>query len=87
MNNVTRLAYGQIHMSDAISVELIAPNGWPNHRIDPDAVGDEAPRIRIVWPAHSTICTPAAYPAVAAMITRLISESAVALARHKAYGR
>jgi hypothetical protein len=86
-NQTTQLANGQIHMSDHITVELIAPDGWPNNRTDPDAVAEEAPRIRVVWPPHTTVCTPASYPAVAATITRLISESAIALARWKAHGR
>jgi hypothetical protein len=87
MPKVTRLAHGQIHMSDHLTVEVIAPDGWPNNRTDPNAAAEEVPRIRIVWPSHATVCTPAAYPAIAATITRLISESAIALARWKAHGR
>jgi hypothetical protein len=35
------------------------------------------------WPAAATIATPADYPAIAAAITRIIAESATALARWK----
>ena len=85
-SSITPLAHGQIHMRDTITVELIAPDGRPNNRTDAAAVAEESPRVRIVWPSHITVCTPATYPAVAATITRLISESAIALARWKAHG-
>jgi hypothetical protein len=42
--------------------------------------------IAITWPS-AAVCTAASYPAVAAAITRIIAESATALARRKAYGR
>jgi hypothetical protein len=45
------------------------------------------PVVRINWPARITTVTAAAYPGVAAVITRLIAESAVAHAAHKAAGR
>jgi hypothetical protein len=40
--------------------------------------------VRIAWPAKPTECTPANYPAIAATITKIIAESATALARWKA---
>ncbi|HEX5907766.1 MAG TPA: hypothetical protein VFY56_12170 [Propionibacteriaceae bacterium] len=40
----------------------------------------------MTWPAKPTVATPANYPAVAAAITRIIAESATALARWKAHG-
>jgi hypothetical protein len=42
--------------------------------------------VRIIWPAKPTVATPANYPAVAAVIIRLIAESATALAQWKARG-
>jgi hypothetical protein len=59
---------------DRLLVELVEP-------------ADRPPFVAISWPGAATVATPAAYPQTAAMITRLISESAVALARWKAHGR
>jgi hypothetical protein len=86
-NHPIQLAHGTVHMGDHITVELLVPNGWLNNHIDPDAVTDEPARVRVTWPPRSTIVTTAGYPAVAAAIARLISESAIALARWKAHGR
>ena len=69
----TPLASTQIN-HDQLTVELVEPDAMP-------AV------VRIIWPATPTGATPANYPAVAAAITRLIAESATALARWKAHGR
>jgi len=66
----TPLASGQIN-HDQLAVELVEPDSMP-------AV------VRVVWPLQATIVTPASYPAVAAVITRIIAESAIALARYKA---
>ena len=74
MNQRTDLAAGTINGSDRLLVELIEPVGQP-------------PIVAITWPAKTTVTTPANYPAVAAAITRLIAESATALARWKAHGR
>jgi hypothetical protein len=68
------LAAGLINSHDRLTVELIQP-------------ADTPPIVAINWPAAATIATPASYPAVAAAITRLIAESATALARWKAHGR
>lgn len=65
------LASGAINGHDRLHVELIQP-------IDTPAF------IAVNWPAASTIAAPANYPVVAAAITRLIAESATALARWKA---
>ena len=40
--------------------------------------------IAITWPSAATVCPPANYPAMAAAITRIVAESATALARWKA---
>jgi hypothetical protein len=61
MNKITELASGQIHMSDEIHIWLIAPDGWPKERIDPEAVAEQPARVRIVWPDHVTACTPARF--------------------------
>lgn len=74
MHNRIDLANGAINGHDRLLVELIQPTDIPAF-------------IAVNWPAATTICTPANYPAVAAAITRIIAESATALARWKAYGR
>jgi hypothetical protein len=43
--------------------------------------------VRITWPPQPTVVDPANYPAIAATITKIIAESATALAQWKAYGR
>ena len=70
---ITPLASAQIN-HDQLTVELVEPDAMPA-------------LVRIIWPAKPTVATPANYPAVAAAITRLIAESATALARWKAHGR
>jgi hypothetical protein len=70
---ITPLASAQIN-HDHLKVELVEPDRLPA-------------MVRIVWPAKPTVATPANYPAVAAAITRIIAESATALARWKAHGR
>ena len=74
MHQRTDLASGPINGSDRLLVELIQPTDTPAF-------------IAVTWPAKPTVATPANYPAVAAAITRLIAESATALARSKAHGR
>jgi hypothetical protein len=75
MTKVTPLASGQITNHDEITVMLVEST-------------DSAPAlVKVKWPPRMTTTSAAAYPAVAAVITRLIAESAVALARHKATGR
>jgi hypothetical protein len=74
MSQVTHLASGPINGSDRPQVELIQPTDTPAF-------------IAVIWPAKPTVAAPANYPAVAAAITRLIAESATALARWKAHGR
>jgi hypothetical protein len=73
MTEITPLASSQID-HDQLTVELVEPDAMPA-------------MVRIIWPAKPTVATPANYPAVAAAITRLIAESATALARWKAHGR
>jgi hypothetical protein len=73
MHQRTDLANGAINGRDRLIVELIQPADTPAF-------------VAVTWPAAATICTPANYPAVAAVITRIIAESATALARWKAYG-
>ena len=75
MSKVTPLASGQITNHDEITVILVEPT-------------DGAPAlVRVQWPPRITTTTAAAYPSVAAVITRLIAESAIGLAGHKAAGR
>jgi hypothetical protein len=70
MTKTTQLASGQITNHDEISVILIEPSdGTP-------------PLVRVQWPPRTTT-TAANYPAVAATITRIIAESATALAQWK----
>ena len=76
MTEITPLASAQIN-HDHLKVELV-------ELVEPDTM---PAMVRIVWPQAPTIATPANYPAVAAAITRLIAESATALARWKAHGR
>jgi hypothetical protein len=66
----TPLAGGQIN-HDRLLVELIQPTDAPAF-------------IAVSWPGAATVVTPASYPATAAAITRIIAESATALARWKA---
>jgi hypothetical protein len=66
------LASGAITNHDEITVILIEPT-------------DDTPLlVRVAWPRRPTTVTAAQYPNVAAVITRIIAESAIALARHKA---
>ena len=74
MHQRTDLAGGLGNGHDRLPVELIQPTDTP-------------PIVAITWPAKTTMCTPANYPAVAAAITRIIAESATALARIKAHGK
>jgi hypothetical protein len=73
MHHRADLASGMVN-HDRLLVELIEP-------------ADSPAFIAITWPSAATIVTPASYPAVAAAITRIIAESATALARWKAHGR
>ncbi len=70
----TDLASGAVNGHDRIVVELIQPPDTP-------------PIVAINWPSAATIATPANYPAIAAAVTKIIAESATALARWKAHGR
>jgi hypothetical protein len=71
MHQRTDLSAGSIDGSDRILIKLIEPPDTP-------------PIVVVTWPAKPTVATPANYPAVAVAITRLIAESATALARWKA---
>jgi hypothetical protein len=71
MHQRTDLASGLINGHDRLHVELVQPPDTPAF-------------IAVHWPAKPTVTTPEAYPAVAAAITRLIAESAIALAGWKA---
>ena len=66
MHQRSDLASGMVN-SDRLVVELIESPGSP-------------PVVAIRWPSAATIATPASYPVVAAAITRIIAESATALA-------
>jgi hypothetical protein len=78
------LASGQIKLNDHITVELIAPSDWPVLRTDPDAVTEESPRIRIVWPPHSSVCTPAKLDEVVAAACRVLANASTELHRLRA---
>ena len=70
----TALADGAITNHDEITVILIEPSdGTP-------------PLVRVHWPLRRTTTAATHYPAVAAVIVRIIAETATALARHKAGG-
>jgi hypothetical protein len=71
MHQRTDLAAGTIDGHDRLRVELIEPPDTP-------------PMVVVGWQATPTVASPASYPAVAAAITRIIAESAPALARWKA---
>jgi hypothetical protein len=75
MTKSTQLSSGSITNHDEITVMLIEPSdGAP-------------PLVRVRWPLRPTTTAATAYPAAAAVITRLIAESAIVLAGHKAAGR
>jgi len=71
MHKRTDLAAGAVNGHERLHVELLQPPDTPAF-------------IAVNWPAKPTVATPEAYPAVAAAITRLIAESATALAQWKA---
>jgi hypothetical protein len=70
MHQRTDLAAGLINVHDRLLVELIQPTDAPLF-------------VAINWPTAATICTPTNYPAATAAITRIIAESATALAGWK----
>jgi hypothetical protein len=73
MHQTTPLASGAITNHD-VTVILIEPSdGTP-------------PLVRVHWPLRRTTAAATHYPAVAAAIVRIIAESAMALACHKAGG-
>ena len=67
----TPLAAGRLN-GDHLTVELVEPSGGMHAMV------------RIAWPPQPTMVDPANYPATAATITKIIAESATALARWKA---
>jgi hypothetical protein len=71
-HSTTRLASGTITNHDEITVILIEPDDGT------------APLVRVHWPLRPTTAAATHYPAVAAVIVRIIAESATALARYKA---
>jgi hypothetical protein len=73
MNKRIDLSAGAINNSDHLRVELIEPPDTP-------------PVVAITWPRTRTMATVTNYPAMAAAITRIIAESATALAGWKAGG-
>jgi hypothetical protein len=72
MTKTTQLVSGQITNHDEITVILIEPTD------------DGPPLVRVAWPRRPTKIIATQYPNVAGVITRIIAESAIALARHKA---
>jgi hypothetical protein len=74
LSQTTPLARGTITNNDELTITLSEPaEGAP-------------PLVRVHWPLRRTTATTTDYPAVAAVIVRIIAESATALARHKAGG-
>jgi len=74
VNNPTILSEGKINNHDQISVILVeATDGTPA-------------LVRVHWAIRPTTTVATHYSAVAAVIVRIIAESATALARHKAGG-
>jgi hypothetical protein len=73
MHQRSDLASGMVN-HDRLVIELVDP-------------ADSPAFIAINWPSAATVVPPASYPAVAAAVTRIVAESATALARWKAYGR
>jgi len=71
MHQRSDLASGMVN-SDRLLIELIVPTASP-------------PIVAITWPTAATIATPADYPSVAAAVTRIVAESATALAGLKAW--
>ena len=74
-SSTTPLARSTISNHDEIVVTLIEPSGGT------------PPLVQVHWPPRPTTTTAASYPSIAATIVRLISESAIALARTKAHGK
>jgi hypothetical protein len=72
MPNLTTLSEGHISNHDQLVVALIEPTD------------DTPPLVRVAWPRRPTTIIATQYPNVAGVITRIIAESAIALARHKA---
>jgi hypothetical protein len=79
----TDLARGTINASgEAITIQLIRPEDIPAaDRTRKPAV------VRIQWPPAPTVVSPANFPEVAAMLTRLFAEAATRLAGIKAGGQ
>jgi hypothetical protein len=73
MSNTTTLAESQITQSphDVVTAELIKRDGMP-------------PIVRIGWPLQPTVCEPAQFPSVAAMVARLFATASTKLAHIKA---
>jgi hypothetical protein len=67
------LASGMVN-HDRLLVQLIEP-------------ADSPALVAVSWPSAATVSAPADYPATAAAIVCVISESATALARRKAHGK
>jgi hypothetical protein len=71
MSKVTTLASGQFHLSDTITIELVQADGEPA-------------RIRITWPPHDTMTTPAKYTEAAAAAMKVLANASTELSRIKA---
>lgn len=74
MSQITELASGQITPSEAMTVELVAPDSMP-------AI------VKITWPLQPTVCDPRRFPETAATIARLFAQAATTLAQIRARRR
>jgi hypothetical protein len=85
MSKSITLASGAINLSDEISVELIAPPGWPYEPLDPAAATEEPARVVISWPNHGdSVTTPAKFAEVASAAMKILAAATVELSRIKA---
>jgi hypothetical protein len=81
MQETTDLARGQINGYDTVSVELVRPADIPAAE---RTLTQNRAVVVIAWPMAATVVSPARFPEVAAMLTRLFAEAATTLAAMKA---
>jgi hypothetical protein len=74
MSQITELAAAQLTPSEAITIDLVAPDDMPAG-------------IRITWPLQPTMCDPRQFPETAATIARLFAQAATTLAQIRARRR
>jgi hypothetical protein len=77
-NDITDLAVGTLNGGDELVVQLVRPRMRAAERTLKPAI------VRIVWPPAATVVTPARFPEMAAMLTRLFASASTTLAAMKA---